>query len=376
MKKIWIGFFMIVALAFLIVVIITQEGKEPKEIKIGAILPLTGENAMYGESAKKAIDLAAEEINSEGGIKGTKIKIVYEDDQALPERGVSAFLKLITVDKVPIVIGAMPSSVTLAIAPVAERNKVVLFSPASSNPEITGAGDFIFRNDVSDVFEGMKMAEETWQRLGIRQVAILYINNDYGVGIKNIFSQKFEELGGNIIVVEFFEQEATDFRTQLIKIKQFNPEAVYIIGYKEQIQILKQYKELGMKAQILAPIMFEDPEIINMVGDIAEGAIYTYRAYDPQSNQTEVKEFILNFKAKYGIEPDNWAAQSYDALKIVALAIEIGGYDAEGIKKEIYEIENFPGVSGLTTFDENGDVIKSIRLKTVRNGKFVDLCGK
>lgn len=345
--------------------------KEPEEIKIGSVLPLTGDAAKYGASAKKAIDLAVQEINLAGGIKGSKIIVIYEDDQASPDKGVSAFQKLITVDKVPVVIGAMPSSVTLAMAPIAEKNKVVLFSPASSNPKVTEAGDYIFRNDVSDVFEGVKMAEEVWERLGLKKVAVLYINNDYGAGIKDVFIRRFEELGGKIVDVETFEQGATDFRTQLTKIKQSNPEASYIVGYKEQIQILKQYKELAIKAQILATIMLEDPEIIQKVGDAAEGAIYTYRAYDPQSGQKEVTEFVENFKTKYGIEPDNWAAQCYDALKIVVLAIKRGGYTSEGIKNSLYRIRDFPGVSGLTTFDENGDVIKPIILKTVKDGKFV-----
>lgn len=344
--------------------------KEEKDIIIGAVLPLTGDAAMYGESAKRAIGLAVEEINMAGGIDGRKVRIIYEDDQALPDKGVSAFQKLITVDRVPVVIGAMPSSVTLAIAPIAEKNKIVLFSPASSNPKITEAGDYIFRNDVSDVFEGEKMAEEAWQRLGLKKIAVLYINNDYGVGIKDVFTQKFKALGGEITGLETFEQRATDFRSQLTKIKKTGPEAVYVVGYKEQIQILKQYKELGIKAQILATIMLEDPEIIQNVGDAAEGAIYTYRAYNPESEEREVQEFVRNFKAKYGVEPDNWAAQSYDALRIVALAIERGGYDSEGIKKALYGIKAFPGVSGLTTFDENGDVIKPISLKIVKDGVF------
>lgn len=370
MKKIWIIIGIVAAVVLVIVIVTIQTKKEPKEIKIGAILPLTGENAMYGESAKRAIDLAVEEINTAGGIKGSKIRVIYEDDQALPDKGVSAFQKLITVDKVPVVIGAMPSSVTLAIAPIAEKNKVVLFSPASSNPKITESGDYIFRNDVSDVFEGSKMAEDVRQKLGFKKVAVLYINNDYGVGIKDVFIKRFEELGGKILDIETFEQGATDFRTQLTKIKQDNPEAVYIVGYKEQIQILKQYKELGIKAQILGTIMLEDPEIIQKVGDAAEGAIFTYRAYDPKSEQKEVKEFVKNFKDKYGLEPDNWAAQSYDALKIVALAIERGGYNSEEIKNALYRIKNFPGVSGLTSFDEHGDVIKPLKLKIIRSGEF------
>ncbi|MCK4458341.1 MAG: ABC transporter substrate-binding protein [Methanosarcinales archaeon] len=134
---------------------------QPDEIRIGAILPLTGEAAEYGEDAKLGIDLAVEEINAAGGINGKRIQVVYEDSQATPSQGVSAIQKLTTVDKVPVIIGAMASSVTLAIAPIAEENKVVLLSPASSAPQITEAGDYIFRTEFSDAYGGKAQAELT-----------------------------------------------------------------------------------------------------------------------------------------------------------------------------------------------------------------------
>ena len=132
---------------------------EEKVVKIGAILPLTGDAAKYGESAKEGIELAIKEINAEGGVKGHKIEIIYEDSQGLPTTGVSAFQKLITSNRVPAVIGGLFSSVTLAIAPIANREHVVVLSPTSSAPAITKAGDYIFRNCASDIFEGKIMAE-------------------------------------------------------------------------------------------------------------------------------------------------------------------------------------------------------------------------
>jgi branched-chain amino acid transport system substrate-binding protein len=176
------------------------------EIKIGAILPLTGEAAEYGEDAKLGIDLAVEEINAAGGINGKMIQVVYEDSQATPSQGVAAIQKLITVDKVPVIIGAMASSVTLAIAPIAEENKVVLLSPASTAPQITEAGDYIFRNEVSDAYGGKAQAELTWDELGIKNVAILCINNDYGVGTADTFKKNFGTsfYSGTVFITRLF----------------------------------------------------------------------------------------------------------------------------------------------------------------------------
>lgn len=154
MRKIWIGVGIVAIVILAIGLIAIQTKKEPGEIKIGAILPLTGDSALYGESIKKGIDLAVEQINSEEGVKGRKVTVIYEDSKAVPSVGVASFQKLISIHRVPVVIGDAVSSVTLAIAPIAEKNKVVILSPLSSAPAITEAGDFIFRNVPSDLFGG------------------------------------------------------------------------------------------------------------------------------------------------------------------------------------------------------------------------------
>jgi branched-chain amino acid transport system substrate-binding protein len=372
-KQIIIGVVIVLVLAAIAGALIYMPPAGPEEIKIGAILPLTGEAAKYGEDAKLGIDFAVEEINAAGGINGKKIQVVYEDSQAAPSQGVAAIQKLITVDKVPVIIGAMASSVTLAIAPIAEENKVVLLSPASSAAKITEAGDYIFRNEFSDAYGGKVQAESTWDELGIRDVAILYVNNDYGVGVADTFEETFESLGGNITAIESFEQGATDFRTQLTKIKDSYPDAIVVFGYNEVILILKQAKELGIETQILCNPMFEDPEILEKLGDLAEGVIYVYYGgFDPKSEEEQIKVFVSSFSEKYGREPGYYSALSYDAMKIISLAIEKGAFKSEGIKSALYAIKDYPGLTGTTTFDENGDVIKPVTLKTVRNGEFVE----
>ncbi len=345
--------------------------KEEKEIKIGAILTLTGDAAKYGESVKDGIELARQEKNDLGSIKGRQIKIIYEDSKADPKMAVSAFEKLVEINKVHIIIGPMSSSEVLAVAPLAEKRKVILFTPTASAPSITNAGDYIFRNVTSDLYEGEELALFAYNDLKLKRIAIIYINNDFGIGLKDSFKNKFEKLGGSILEIETFEQGSTDMKSQISKIKRSNPEAVFIVGYKEMGTILRQVKELRLKTQFLSFSMFEDPEILKIAGDIANGVYYTYRSFETTSDEEVVKKFVDRYKSTYKTEPDIFSALGYDAMRIVAHAMEKGGYSADEVKQTLYSIKNFPAVTGSLSFDKNGDVMQPMGIKVVKDGKFV-----
>lgn len=339
--------------------------KEPREIRIGAILPLTGDGAKYGEEAKNGIDLALEEL------KDQKISVFYEDDQGTSNGAVNAFNKLITGNKVPVIIGPMFSSTALSIAPLGERNGVVIFSPSASSPELTNAGDYFFRNWPSDVYEGGDMGQFAFDILKLRRVAILSVNLDYGVGLTNVFKKAFESLGGRVLTVEHYDQGATDFRTQLSKIKSLSPEGLYLPGYYAEIGlILRQAKELRVKTKFLSGVGFDNPKVLEIARDAAEGVIFARPYYDPESRDPKVKSFVEHFTRKYVKPPGIYAAHAYDALNIVVDAIRMGGYNTESIKNNLYRLKGFPGVSGITSFDGNGDVEKAIQLMKVQGGKF------
>ena len=346
----------------------TRPGGE-NDITVGAILPLTGDAAQYGQAARRGLELAIEKVNAER-LTPAKMAVEFEDDQADPKRAVSAFQKLTAGGDVPAVIGAFSSSATLAIAPLAERKRIVLLSPVASAPAVTKAGDFIFRNVASDVFEGSIMPQFAYKDLGIRRVAVLYINNDFGVGLRDAFAAGFRALGGQIVAEEAFAQGATDFRGQLTKLKALKPEAVYLVGYKEMARVLRQSAELAFSPRFLSISMFEDPDILKLAGRAAEGAYYTYQGFDPRSNDKVIKDFVSSYRARYGSDPDIYAGLAYDAGRILALAIKEGGRDPARIRDVLYRIGDFPGVTGRTTFDRNGDVTKEIHIKYVHQGKF------
>ncbi len=337
------------------------------EFTIGALLPLTGSGAMYGQNAQQGIELA---LDKTAGFCRTRIHVVYEDTQLTPQVGLSGARKLIDVNGVSVIIGAMGSSVTQAVAPVCEDSQVVLLSPVSSAPEITNAGDYIFRVCLSDVYEGAVMASKAYEALNLRTVAILYIVNDYGVGLREVFEREFSALGGTILLAEAFDQDATDFRTQLTKIKAAAPDAVFLVGYKEMIPILIQAVELGMHTQFLSTVMFDDQEILQQAGEAAEGVIFTTWDYEPAGGYAPRDEFLDAFRERFGAEPGLFCAEAYDAMMLVGQAICDGASTADEFRDALYSVVGFEGASGVITIDENGDTVKPLMLKTVRNGRF------
>lgn len=339
-------------------------------VAIGALLPLTGSGATYGQNAQRGIDLALGSLRAAGGTQAQTLRVIYEDSQMNPQVGISGAHKLIDVDGVPAIIGEMASTVTLAVAPVCEKSRVVLMSPASSNPQLTNAGDYIFRDCLSDVYEGGVMATMAKQKLGFQRVAILYINNDYGVGLRDVFSTEFKRLGGAIVDVEAFEQDATDFRTQLSKIAAQRPDAVFLLGYKEMIQVLVQSVELGLHFQFLSTVMFDDPEILKQAGSAAEGVVFTTWAYEPAGGYAPASTFKAQYLAKYGSEPGIFSAEAYDAMILIGNAIEDGAGTGSQIRDALYRVSGYQGASGIITIDKNGDTTKPLMLKVVRNGQF------
>jgi branched-chain amino acid transport system substrate-binding protein len=340
--------------------------REP--IKIGAILPLSGKNATYGNEIKNAIDLAIEEINNSGGINGRKIEVIYEDDQADPKVGVNAMQKLVNIDKVPVVLGSWVSGVVVASAPIAEKAKVIVMAEAIA-PAITNAGDYIFRIQPSATYYSDKLMEVVINKLGLKKIAIIYINNEFGVALRDTLRSATQRLGGQIVAEESYMPGDSDFRSQLTKIKSAKPEALFIGGYQEQINIIKQANELGLKTQFLAGPPFESQTTIQSLGNLAEGVIYPYHFAVEKANPKTIS-YMEAYKKKFGVETGGFAPLMYDAVYIIANAMKKCETNTDCIKTELYNT-NYNGVSGNITFDKNGDPIIPIIIKTVKNGKFV-----
>jgi branched-chain amino acid transport system substrate-binding protein len=347
----------------------SKKQPESKEIKVGATLPLSGDAAIWGNNTREGIELALNEINERGGVLGKKVKVIYEDTEALPQKGVSAYTKLVQVDKVVAIIDDSVSSVTLAMAPLAQKDHIVILATGATAPAISQAGEYIFRIWNSDTYEGQYAAEYAFNVLGLRDIAILYINNDYGKGLDDVFTSEFQKLGGKIVSSQSFEQNSTDMRSQLSKIQATNPTGLYLVGYPKEIPVaLVQAKELGISAKLIGTVAMQDPTLIENAREAAEGLMFPYPK-DPSGK--EVETFKISFKKKYGKDPGITSDVGYDAVKMLSKAVELsGGISGEDIRRGLNMLKDYPGASGVMTFDENGDVHKPMGIKVVVKGHF------
>ncbi|MBS3079679.1 penicillin-binding protein activator [Candidatus Pacearchaeota archaeon] len=352
--KILIGVIALLIVIFLARAYFTGNVVKEDTIKFGVTLPLTGDLSNFGVGEKNAIEIAVEEINSNGGINGRKIELIIEDTKCNAQDGVSAANKLINIEKVPVIVGEICSGPTLAMAPLAEQSKTILFATAASSPKITNAGDYIFRDYPSDNYQGSYGAEISYNKLEKRKAAVLYMQIDYGIGVKDAFKKRFKELGGTITIEESFVQGAKDLRTQLSKIKSSNSDLIYFVGYNEEaIVFIQQLKALGIKTQVVSTETFDDPSILQKVGNSADGMVYTLL----KSPLTE--DFKIAIKSKTGSDQILIGMpNSYDAIHLIANAMKNckNPEDTTCIKNELYKVKNYKGVTGTITIDSNGDL--------------------
>lgn len=357
------------AIAIAAIAFVTIE-KKPEEIKVGAILPLSGDLSAYGKYVKRGIELAAEEINANGGIGGANITVLYKDNGGESDKTVSVMNALIAEDKVPVVIGAVVSANTLAVCPIAEKKKVVLISPTSTSPKLSDYKNYVFRTCPSDIYQGKALSDVIFDLKpeGAR-VAVMFVDNDYGVGLKDAFVKSYQE-GGEIVAVEAHKEGDTEFTGVLSVIKDKNPDVVVLITYvKEGAAIVKQGREEGLDVAWVGSDGIKSDAFIEQAGKDAEGVKATYPISMVSEPVTE--NFVKLYRAKYGAGSiDTDVAYGYDTMHVVAEAIEKGGYDAEDISDALREIRHH-GVCGAKKFDENGDVPPAYDLWKVENAKWV-----
>jgi len=371
-KRAWIGVAFVVVVLAVVLVIIGLRSAKPGEIVIGWVGPLTGQYASYGKMVREGTEIALKKVNESGGINGKKLVVVYEDDQLKPEKGIAAFNKLVSLHRAPVVIQAAGSNVMLAQAPIAERKHVVLISPTCTSPKISDAGDYVFRIVPSDVFQGGVIAETARRDLKAKTAAVLYINNDYGVGLKDVFLKRFAEAGGEVLAADGFDPNTKDFRTMLGRAKDAKPDVVFLSSlYQEAALILRQGKELGLSPQFIGGDGCFAPELIERAGGAAEGMVVVNMHWDPESSDPLVAKFVRAFKERTGKAPEVYAALGYDCLRIVADAIRRAGISPAAIKEALYRTKDFPGVTGPTSFDDEGDAEKQYDVFVVRSGSFV-----
>lgn len=337
-------------------------------VKIGAIQPISGKVSAYGTQSRDAINMAVEEINANGGIlNGKKLEVFIEDDEANSEKTLTAFKKLATQNKVVGIVGALTSSCSIPLSIEAQKRKITMISPSSTNDSVTDAGDYIFRACYKDSFQGPVVAQFATETLKATKAAILFDNgNDYSKGMKDTFKAKFEELGGTVVAVEAYTENDQDFSAQLTKIKGTSPDVIFVPDYYNKISLIaKQVRQQGIEA----PMMGADgwDEIANNAGEEVVGSYYSNH-YAADAEDTDVKTFVDKYKAKFNVAPNALAALAYDATYILAEAIDrAGSTKPEDIKAAMMETDR-KFVTGNIKFDDHRDPIKTITMVKVVKG--------
>lgn len=362
-KAIW----WIIAIVVVVIIIVSMSGnkaaQEAGPIILGASMPMTGEAASYGEGGKAGIDLAVKEINEKGGINGRMLQVIIEDDRCAPKDGSNVFNKLVNVDKVTAIIGPVCSAVGGAALPTAQNGGVptIVFGSA---PNLTKIGDYIFRTYPSDSFQGVYAAELLYNTHKKIKAAVVYVKNDYGQGLHEVFSKKFRELGGTIVFEEGIAQDAKDLRTIATKVKAANPDVIYLPVYPANgVVLAKEFKNLGVKAAVVGGDALDTNEVLSVPE--ANGFMYVLGKFNNPD------EFKARIKTATGKESNLVTPLAYDAVNIYAELIRKAGTDRKAIRDAMQTLEKTDAVAlPLISFDENGD-IKSAQyeVRVVKNGK-------
>jgi len=332
--------------------------KDTEPIVLGYIGPLTGDTAFYGIEEKNVIEMALDEINQRGGINGNEVRVIYEDGQCTGKEAVTAAHKLINTDKVKIILGGLCSGETLAVAPLAEASKVLLFSSMSTSPDITDAGDFVFRNAHSDTASATATSELAF-RNGVRRIGVITENTEYAQGFRKVFVDSFRKLGGEITLAEDYAQSSTDFRTIVTKILATNPDAIMISPQPATGGLVaKQLSEQGYDRPLYGNFQFSQTDILENYGEYVEGLYYNDAAGLNPANP-KATAFLRKYVERYGEKPslDFYSGARYDSMYVLANAIESVGHDTEKIRDYLYNLNKVNGVVGNYRFDRNGDVV-------------------
>ena len=349
-----------------------EKAADQNVVKVGVFLPLTGDNAAGGELELRGIKLA-NQLHPE--VLGKKVELVVADNKSDKAEAASVAARLIEKDKVSVLVGSYGSSLSMAAGNIVKENKVPAVGTSCTNPQVTANNDYYFRACFIDPFQGKVMAEYAHQN-GFKKVAIVQeVSNDYSVGLAKFFREEFVKLTGDensIVDVANYQTGDKDFTAILTNIKALNPDAVFAPGnFTESALLVKQARQLGIDAQFMGGDTWETQEFIDVGGKDVEGVALS-TAFDREKASTEeAKKFLDAYTKEYNGEPSALTAMAYDAYLIAVSGIEKAGTatDTVKIRDAIAATKDLECVTGMTTLDENGDPIKGVVIKTVKDGE-------
>ncbi|MDR2729868.1 MAG: ABC transporter substrate-binding protein [Treponema sp.] len=370
MKK----FFTLLTLALCVTAMVFAGGsKDADTVTIGAIFPLSGAVAFYGNESRDGALLAIEEINAAGGLLGKKIALLSEDDEGNAEKSVNAFTKLTTRDKVSIILGSSTSGPTQAMTALAQRNKVVLISPSATNVNVTKAGDFIFRACFIDPFQGVVGADFAYGTLGSRRAAILYdAGADYNTGLAESFRNQFKAVGGQVVADEAYQSGDVDFNAQITRIKAVNPDIVYLPNYYNDVSLqAKQLRDQGITCALVGGDGWDS--LTDNAGDEILNGFWS-SGFASDTTDPKGMVFVRAFQTRFNRPASQFAALGYDTMMLVIDGIKAAGsFDSTAVKNAMAKLSG-SYVTGNIRFDSDRNPIKGAAILEIvrQDGKLVN----
>lgn len=346
-------------------------------IYIGVSGPLTGPTAQYGAQWIKGFDLALEEINGAGGIDGRELVYIFEDSQSDPTQSVVIAQKFVADPRIIVELGDFSSTASMAASPIYQRGGLVQFGFTNSHPDFTKAGgDYTWSISVTQDQASPALADFAVTQLGLKNLAVLQLTNDWGLATYDLFEPRVTELGGNIVALESYLPDEVDFRSALTNIRNANPDGIILISYTQDAALIaQQVQEVGLDIPLIGSGAIQQADLITLGGEAVDGA-YVLGQFLPSDPRPLVQTFVENYRAKYEEDPDLFATIAYDTMILISEAIKLGGATREGVHEALAELEDVPSVLyGSITFDlETRRVLNPEFVGlTIQEGEFVPL---
>jgi len=342
-----------------------NQSKETDVVKISAILSLTGNGATLGEYAKKGLELAVEEKNASGGILGRKIVLDISDSKSEPKEGVNLAQKIFSSSEKPILLYCQLSAVSLAVKPVSEQNKQMMFALSGADNLLQGT-NYTFRNWLPPIEAGKALTKFMKDSLNVNEYGILYANSEFARSMKDAAVSEGNQYGLKVLFEEPYDEQSSDYKTVALKAIQKNPKYIYVIGIGKSLgTLVKHLRESGYTGEILGDATLNLPDVKQTAGTALNGAYFVDFGFDNQSTSPKTVAFTNNFKKKFSDDSQTLSAISYDAMQLLFDAIEKeNSFDQAKLIQHLNNKSNFEGVFGAVNI-KNFDIVYPMSLKRI-----------
>lgn len=342
-------------------------GCPSEQVKIGVVLPLSGEAAAYGQAVEKGVMLAFDEIKADPTYETLNLEVTVVDTESKPEIAGELLKSQYSDEKALAAIGGVTSGEAKKMVEVVDRYDRILLSPTASSPDLTGISRNFYRIFPSDHTAASKMAQAAAQALKVEKVVIIAEEQPYAKGVQSVFGPAFEGYGGEVLETIGFPPKTTDMDALVSRALSLEPDGVYLAGYADSISaLITELRKQDYSGRIFTTSAFATSSAIAQVGDDAAGVFLTQTVFETDSDHAHIKTFVNGYREKYGEEPDIYAAHGYDAMKVMAAALLGRPVMPNEVKKGLRDaIKDFPGVTGSIQFDDLGDVRKFPRLYVI-----------